>query len=238
MVECGGWQCSQYPFCRLQTITRIQYEFSQKKPLSSPDAQCKVEFELVRTLVRRSHPSPNHVVTMDLSDKMARILDAYPRPPVYAQATAQEICKVDRKRVRFVECNVHEAEDPDYQGCNHPEDADEFHPDGGPAVGRVDHTKGKKPKVELADITLGDLFASVCYPTYNTYFPGIHTKETLPDRLRVCLTKADERVTNTQLPLDFQHRIMLRVRALNQTLFMNLNDVAKSIVYVHVTFFT
>ena len=169
---------------------------------------------------------------MEFANKMARFLEIYPRPPDYPQKTATEIFKADLKKVRFADCNEHEPGNPDYKGCNHPEDADEFHPDGGPAVGRVNHTRGKEQKFDLSQINLGDLFAGVCYPTYNSYYVGVHTEEDIPDRLRICMTKADERVLSAKIPTELENQIMLRVRALNQTLFMNLNDVAKSIVYV------
>ena len=162
---------------------------------------------------------------------MASFLESYPREPPYTQKTAQEICGVDRKKVRFVECNECYEKDPqNYKGCNHASDADEAHPDGGPAVGRVHHTKKKKEKLDLANITLGDLFAGVCYPTYTSYFPWSYTEDQLPDRFRVYMTTADEEDNQTQFSGKIKERAMLRVRALNGTLFMNLNETAKSIV--------
>ena len=174
--------------------------------------------------------------SVNASDKMSSRYPDYPRPSLYAENPPKEYTKADRRVKRYTDCTECREKDPNYSGCNHPEEADEVHPSGGPAIGRVDNENPKDPDTDnskaggFSDLDLDDLFAGVCYPTYTSWLQDICKEENVPESLRVELTKVDHRFVRSSITESLEQKIMLRVQALNNTLFMNIDETAKSIV--------
>ena len=166
----------------------------------------------------------------------------YSGPRLFAEEPPVEYTRADRRLKRFTDCTECRAKDPYYTGCNHPEEADKVHPSGGPAIGRVDHQNPTGPEAverelrKLVNLELSDLFSGVCYPTFISWLldlEGVPTNEAdVPESLRVCLTQADERIVRETLNPLLESKVMLRVRALNEILLMNIGEIPKSLLYV------